>query len=443
MAQTSGLPESVAPDSPLEAAFVEHLEIICASSAFENSTTLKNLLRYLFYNKDRQISEYSLAVEALNRRADFDPQVDATVRVQISRLRRRLKDFYLAEGRALPIRFFVPLGTHQLVLEGEHNDSGRVSQTPNAMEAVPVVLPRLLSAEPKKKTLPWRVLVLACLVAILSAICAWQFWKIRSQAQALARQTTPAQLLPFWQEFGANGKPMQIVIPNPTFFAWYGGKNSTLMMRDTSVNNYMNIGNSPELSMLEKQLGKPQLSQYYAVSSDVIASLRLLHYMDDGNLKADITISSNAAAGLFEGENVILVGTPGTLTPFKNQLDRLYFKFDPQGWMIQNPQPRAGEMREYHYVSESALRNIFPGLIAVLPGISKGSNVLILAGQRTAALVSYLTSMEGNQQLMEARRKAGGGPFFEAVILSETEGDTVLNNRLMAVRSYPASSSYN
>jgi hypothetical protein len=233
------------------------------------------------------------------------------------------------------------------------------------------------------------------------------------------------------------------VLPNPTFFSWQVQNREVLMARDTTVNSFPDLEKAPDLKGIEEKFGKPTLSQQYAVSSDVIASLKLLRYMDAGSQRADIAISSDAPSDLFEGDNIILVGTPGTLAPFKNQLDRLYLEFDPQGWAIQNRQPRAGEQAVYSAVFESPTRVVSPGLIAVLPGISKDTRIMIIAGQSTAALVWFLTSSEGSQQLEKARRQAGGGPYFEAVIMSELAGDTILNNRLAVVRPYSPSAPRN
>ena len=413
-----------------EAQLHEHLQAICASTVFASSATLKNLLSYLFNNRNEQINEYKIAVEALSRKADFDPQIDATVRVQISRLRRRLKDFYLSEGHSSAIRFSIPLGTHQLALD-------RIPDVASHGEAT-ALLPfpkhdlELHTREAEERQpRPWRLtLVLGVLVVALSILCGWQYWQLKAH-------TAPAstQLQPVWAEFSANGKPIQIVIPNPVFFSWQREIDSVLMARDTKVNNFMQIDDSPELTRLRDRLGPPELSQYYTVSSDVLASLKLMHYLDANNVKIDIAISSDASAELFEGENVILVGTPGTLTPFKNQLDRLYFEFNPQGGLLTNRQPLGSEKREYRQIAETQSRSIFPGLLAVLPG-ANNSELMILAGQRTAALVSFLTSSAGSQQLQAARQRAGGAHYFEAVVLSEAEGNTILNNNLVALRPY-------
>jgi len=446
MAQASPGLERMGPsDSISHAELVEHLEGVCASGTFEGSTTLKNLLRYLFQNRHKQFSEYEIAVEALGRREDFDQQLDASVRVQISRLRRRLRDYYRAEGRLLPIRFSVPLGTHQLSVNGLDSEASATSGMLDPIEIVQATprqdnfSARLIGWRP----LPKLVVALVCLTVGLSCVILWQFFEIAAQKRALGAGPAPAAMLPLWKEFSANGKPIEIVLPNPTFFSWQVQNREVLMARDTTVNSFPDLEKAPDLKGIEEKFGKPTLSQQYAVSSDVIASLKLLRYMDAGSQRADIAISSDAPSDLFEGDNIILVGTPGTLAPFKNQLDRLYLEFDPQGWAIQNRQPRAGEQAVYSAVFESPTRVVSPGLIAVLPGISKDTRIMIIAGQSTAALVWFLTSSEGSQQLEKARRQAGGGPYFEAVIMSELAGDTILNNRLAVVRPYSPSAPRN
>jgi hypothetical protein len=418
---------------------VEHLQGICASKAFESSATLKNLLTYLFHNRNEQVNEYAIAVGALDRRTDFDPQIDATVRVQISRLRRRLKDYYLSEGRSTSVRFSIPLGSHQLVLDQVPNsaslrENAAISLfTEDRLEAGTQVAFAQRRSDLGRANLI--ILVLGCLVSVLALLCGWQYWQLRSQSQSIS-QGSSAQLLPLWREFCANGKPARIVIPNPTFFTWKTGSGSNLMARDTTVNDFADIKNSAELAALQKKLGEPELVEYYAVSSDVIASLKLMHYMDSRDASTTTTISSDTSAESFEGENVILVGTPGTLTPFRTQLDRLYFKFNPQARILLNPQPLPSEQREFKLIQESPSRSIYPGLVAFLPGNSKDSHLMILAGSETDALVGFLTSTPGSQALQEARKRAGGAPFFEAVILSEADGNTVLNSHLAAFRAF-------
>lgn len=416
-----------------DAQLAEHLEAVCTSPAFAGSNTLRNLLRYLYDQRNQQISEYMIAVEALGRKPDFDPQVDATVRVQISRLRRRLKDYYLAEGKPQGIRLSVPLGTHQLVIDAPEGLAG------TSLIPLSPVAPGLAAAAPppplarRGRTVP----ILVTLVGLLAALSLWQFWQLRSRSQT-SLPAAHLQLLPFWKEFLANGKGVEIVLPNPTFLTWGSPEGRGLIARDTEVNTYADAVKSPRLATLLREFGKPQLAQFYAVSSDVLASTKLMRYLNAREIDANIAISSDASADIFESGNVILTGTPGTLSPFRSYLDRLYFRFAPEGGQLFNPSPLASEPPQFDVTEESPSRIILPGLIAYIPGPSPGSHLLIVAGRETAALMAFLTSTQGSEDLAQARRRAGNGPYFEAVILSEMAGYTVLNNHLVAFRAFPS-----
>ena len=72
----------------------ESIRQVLDSRTFERAPTLRTLLTYLWHNRDQAISEYAIATEALGRSRSFDPKTDATVRVQVSRLRQRLEKFY-------------------------------------------------------------------------------------------------------------------------------------------------------------------------------------------------------------------------------------------------------------------------------------------------------------------------------------------------------------
>src|SRR5438477_2755980 len=61
------------------------------------------------------LKEYALGVEVFDRGTCFDPRVDPIVRVELGRLRRKLKEYYENEGIDSPIRIVVPLREHVAV----------------------------------------------------------------------------------------------------------------------------------------------------------------------------------------------------------------------------------------------------------------------------------------------------------------------------------------
>jgi adenylate cyclase len=94
------------------------LQRILASSEFAAAPTLSRFLRYIVEywvdHGDEAPKEYALGVEALQRGAAFDSDVDTSVRVHARRLRVRLARYYGAEGRDNPIRLSVPKGHYRI-----------------------------------------------------------------------------------------------------------------------------------------------------------------------------------------------------------------------------------------------------------------------------------------------------------------------------------------
>jgi hypothetical protein len=60
----------------------------------------------------QKLKAYTIAVEALDRGADFDPQVDPIVRVEAVRLRQALARYYSGAGRDDPLVIEVSRGSY-------------------------------------------------------------------------------------------------------------------------------------------------------------------------------------------------------------------------------------------------------------------------------------------------------------------------------------------
>jgi len=106
------------------------LEAILASEMFGRTNNLVRLLTYVcekhFEGATAEIKEYNIAVQALGRPPDFDPQVDTIVRVTAHTLRKRLDDYYRGAGAEHAVRICLPPGgyvpkfTHRSELEPEN-----------------------------------------------------------------------------------------------------------------------------------------------------------------------------------------------------------------------------------------------------------------------------------------------------------------------------------
>ncbi len=108
---SGGLPSQVPPQLVRE-----HVARILQSPGFSKSERLK---RFITYTVDRflaedtdNLKEYSVALEVFDRSPDYNPKIDAVVRVEARRLRIRLKEYYATEGLHESIRIQFPIGTY-------------------------------------------------------------------------------------------------------------------------------------------------------------------------------------------------------------------------------------------------------------------------------------------------------------------------------------------
>src|SRR5580700_4118836 len=92
------------------------LQSLLASGIFDRAPNLAQVLTYVcekyFEGAAEQIKEYNIAVEALGRPAGFAQKRDSIVRVEAHRLRKRLREYYEADGAAHNMRIEIPPGQY-------------------------------------------------------------------------------------------------------------------------------------------------------------------------------------------------------------------------------------------------------------------------------------------------------------------------------------------
>jgi len=167
------------------------LEWLLESGALGRSSNLIKVLRYVCEEtaagRGEQIKEYSIAVEALGRRANFDPQTDTIVRVTFHTLRKRLQDIYeTGEGMSHPVRIVIPAGRYaaQFVHVTETGHITPLRYVPGAEPAaVPPVAasfaspPQLPPPSPDSAParVPWFWLAALAVVGLVAATL-WREW---------------------------------------------------------------------------------------------------------------------------------------------------------------------------------------------------------------------------------------------------------------------------
>src|SRR5882724_1359752 len=90
------------------------VESVLTSGVLGRTNNLGRFLRFVcekyFEGTIDEVKEYSIAVQALGRPHDFDPQVDTIVRVTAHALRKRLEDYYRTTGAGRAVHICLPPG---------------------------------------------------------------------------------------------------------------------------------------------------------------------------------------------------------------------------------------------------------------------------------------------------------------------------------------------
>ncbi|MBA2492615.1 MAG: adenylate/guanylate cyclase domain-containing protein [Gammaproteobacteria bacterium] len=116
------------------AAINQSLNKMFASPVFAQSARQRRFLKFIVSEtvagNTARLKGYTIGVEVFDRAPDFDPAIDAIVRVEAARLRGKLREYYEAEGRDDPVRIDLPKGAYAVAIgcakdgytQGGHTD---------------------------------------------------------------------------------------------------------------------------------------------------------------------------------------------------------------------------------------------------------------------------------------------------------------------------------
>jgi hypothetical protein len=97
----------------------EQVDRVVHSEVFRLSELQRRLLNYLaeksLSGEADQLKEYTVAVDAFGKPESYDPRRDATVRLQTSKLRQKLLEYYQTAGKSDSILIDFPKGHFKLL----------------------------------------------------------------------------------------------------------------------------------------------------------------------------------------------------------------------------------------------------------------------------------------------------------------------------------------
>ena len=199
-----------AGQSPSNTKRLEQIERIVNSPVLQNSEALCTLLKFLARRSieapEVPLKEHQIATVVFGRSLDFDPRLDSTVRVQMSRLRAKLAEYYNNAGRDDSIVVEIPKGSHGVTFRER--------------EAPPVPAPAVAPAVAPPPAVPalhnawkWAALGLLAVVVLLGVLLGMRL----SEPGQSAATRTDGPLYMFWRGFLQSTEEPLVVFSNAEF----------------------------------------------------------------------------------------------------------------------------------------------------------------------------------------------------------------------------------
>lgn len=402
------------------------VERLVTSHALHGSESLCKLLRYLakhaIDSPGAPLKEYQIATEVFGRQADFDPQLDSMVRVQVGRLRSKLAEYYANEGADDPIFVELPKGSYVLNFHGRQTGSSKATAPGHHdswHDSVPPPAPA------NRWTIATWVLSLLLLLSLATIAGMLLTRKAPDTAAVAAGEQVPAAFHIFWRGFLTGPEEPWVIFSNALFTG----------RPDTGMRYYNPATDS-----------KAQTLDHYTGVGEVLA----MHSLDTvfGVLRQSLRVKRGSLFSLDDAKNtdLIFIGSPSenlTLLEIPGT-QQFVFQVVPSGprkgnMEIINKKPEPGEPKEFLASASNVPLTEDYGVVGLVHGLNPSRSVLILAGTTTIgtqAAVEYVTRQSSLEELLLRLSVSKSGELkpFEAVIRVRVARGVPVATELVAIR---------
>ncbi len=405
--------------------YSRQIERLVNSHTLHGSESLCRLLRYLaahaLEHPGAPLKEYQIATEVFGRPADFDPQLDSTIRVQAGRLRVKIAEYYANEGASDNIVVELPKGTYVLGFHSRSSDPDK-PQHDSAATILPAT-PSLPQPSPKRNlAIPVLTLLLGAAIAVIAILMLG-----RGRIQSLAGGPTtapPASFQTFWRVFTSGPDEPWVIFSNGAFI----GRPETGMRyfnasrdnRSKILDHYTGVGEVLAVHELDRV--------FNVLHHDIRVKRGSLLSLDDAKNNNLIFVGSPA-------ENLSLLEIPGT----QEFLFRRMTSGPRKGDLgLVNVHPEPGEAQVFLATSGPPLTEDY-AVVALVKGLNPGRSVLILAGTTTIgtqAAVEYVCRQNSLEELLLRLSVGDTGEVkpFEAVLRVKVTRGVPVETQLVALR---------
>ena len=370
---------------------------IVASQCFIKAPQLRDILLYLsrrtLEDNPSGISEHEVGCNVLGRRADFNPNEDNIVRVQVRHLRKKLEDYYSAEGR---------------------------DET---------------------------ILVTLSVLTLAFAVAAFVFWR---QKEALLAQTPGSEVrIPpsedvFWAKFFTPGQPTSLVVADSCLVAMQDILDVDIPLRE--------LYGTPRMAKLIEGVADQKMRsalellarRQYTSLGDVNVSARIIELAQNYKAKPRIRFSRYLDTREFMTGNFVLIGSRRGVPWIQLFEPQLNFHLDhdlrTKSYRFLNRSPQPGEQVYYGAAAGGANGDESYADIAIVPNLAGSGYVMIISGitmEATEAAGALVASKEFSVALAKILQERNGdrtSPYAEVLLQTRTMPGTARVSKIISHR---------
>ena len=410
----------------------DHAARIRADDALGRSRALVDLFEFLLRCSlaDRSPKEQEVGHEVFGRDADADSGHDASVRVYVHRLRRKLEEYYAANG-AVDGRLHIPRGEYRLRVTTPADVPGEnMAEGAPEGERVAEPAPAAAAQALQRRAWNWRIAAAALLLLLVLNGAAWLVF-VRSRAAdeplAVARASS------LWRPMLAGRRPTVVVLGDYYIFGESDSRvEISRLVREFSINSRQDLDDF--LMGHPGDMGRyVDLDLSYLPVGAAAAIGDVLPVVKGRSPDQPVRVIplSELTPEILSSSNILYIGLLSGLGPLRDPLfaasrlriggsyDELIDQASGRRF-VSDWANRAGGMpshRDYGYV-------------ASLPGPNR-NHIVVIAGTRDPGLMQAARSAIDPAVLAALDRAAGDGQGVEGLFAVESMGNANLGGKLV------------
>ncbi len=404
------------------------IERITASSPFQRSERLRDLLRYLaektLHGATNDLNEHQIGVAVFGKLEDYSIVEDSSVRVHVRQLRLKLHEYFDAEGREETYIIEIPKGSYIAVFR-------TLKQKAHPSE------PEISIGRLTMRLLPWGLAALFLIATLVAS---------------LHRVTRPSAAAPPWPLsvlFDSGNQPVKIVVADANYglIRLLSGQNFTLQQYLSPAYRSGQV-----ITDADRNGSKERIVNYLSGSAltsiaDVTLAMSLVRMSGDGRDRLVVRSARSLSPHDFDQGNFVLVGSPASnpwVSYFQDKLNFRDRRVDSPGSneaCFDNLHPKLGEQQGYCSSPLTGNGGVGYATISLLPLPSGRGSVLIVQGlhqENTEAAGDFFADAN-NRRILQSRlgisNPSARPVYFEALIRTQSiAGAPVGPSSIVAIR---------